>query len=154
MLSIRLKTKEHIRHKWHLILIWAEILQQLVILLRKLPQIRQQDKKVNSHIILKCGAQAPRYIRDMSAEKRAVRSRKAWAPKNPRGPKNLRATGKCGGRGTCPKCPLSLRTQTPISTLNKDLLSARGSEGGNQRLRALAEHDQFHQFHQCHLYLS
>ena len=57
------------------------------ILLRKLPQIRQQDKKVNSHFILKRGAPAPHYICDMSAEKRAVRSKKAWALKNREGPK-------------------------------------------------------------------
>ena len=60
------------------------------ILLRKLPEITQQDKKVNLYFIIKRGAPAPRYICDMSAEKRAARCGKTWGSKKPRGHKNRR----------------------------------------------------------------
>ena len=59
----------------------------------------------DSYLILKRGAPALRYMYNMSAQNRAVRSRKTWRHKQPRGQKNLRGPRKRGAPGTCPKCP-------------------------------------------------
>ena len=64
--------------------LWNEIFR---ILSDRLQLITQKGPR----FVLKRGAPAPRYKNDMSAQNCAVRSRKTWGHKQPRGPKNLRA---------------------------------------------------------------
>ena len=56
---------------------------------QSLRKVTQQDKKIDSYLILKRGTPAPRYICDMSPKKRAVWStfRKTWGPKKTTRPK-------------------------------------------------------------------